>query len=259
VGTNRTPAQDRSARASSGQLGWWSRLGAALGFLIVSAAPLVPQGAPSSAGALTLIGSARARGEAWNWFDAGSRGKYVYAGATLRVGATQQWATIGWQAELETPLLLGLPDDAVLPAPAGQLGLGGTYFAANDGNRTVGGHYLHLFPTFQGPIDLMLWGAAQTGMWGRLDHRAHAGAVEVGIQPDGLRWIRPWLRAGLFASSGDSEPTDGRHETFFQVLPTPQPHARFPFHKEVGPSTTSRSATSADRPRGAGIWPTCGT
>jgi hypothetical protein len=29
--------------------------------------------------------------------------------------------------------------------------------------------------------------------------------------------------------SGDGNPNDNRHETFFQILPTPRPYARFPF------------------------------
>jgi hypothetical protein len=41
--------------------------------------------------------------------------------------------------------------------------------------------------------------------------------------------LKPWLRAGYFYGSGDSNPNDNRHETFFQVLPTPRPYARFPF------------------------------
>ena len=31
---------------------------------------------------------------------------------------------------------------------------------------------------------------------------------------------KPWLRLGSFRSSGDSNPRDGTHETFFQLLPT---------------------------------------
>ena len=38
------------------------------------------------------------------------------------------------------------------------------------------------------------------------------------------------LRIGHFYGSGDNNPTDGRHETFFQVLPTPRVYARFPFY-----------------------------
>jgi hypothetical protein len=34
----------------------------------------------------------------------------------------------------------------------------------------------------------------------------------------------------VFRSSGDADPADGRHGTFFQVLPTPRIYARLPFH-----------------------------
>jgi hypothetical protein len=37
------------------------------------------------------------------------------------------------------------------------------------------------------------------------------------------------VRAGYFESSGDGNAADKTHETFFQVLPTPRPFARFPF------------------------------
>jgi hypothetical protein len=98
---------------------------------------------------------------------------------------------------------------------------------------TFGGHYLHARATRAGSFDFLAWGAAQTGAWGRQDHRAAAGAAEAGWQPVALRRLRPWLRAGYFRSTGDSDPNDGRHGTFFQLLPTPRPYARFPFFNLV--------------------------
>lgn len=94
---------------------------------------------------------------------------------------------------------------------------------------TVGAHYLQVLPTGTGPIDLLGWGAYQFGDWGRLEHRAFAGTVELGWQPKVAIGVRPWLRVGYFRGSGDSDPVDGTHGTFFQVLPTPRPYARFPF------------------------------
>ena len=35
---------------------------------------------------------------------------------------------------------------------------------------------------------------------------------------------------GYFRSTGDGNPADGDHTTFFQVLPTPRVYARFPFY-----------------------------
>jgi len=54
-------------------------------------------------------------------------------------------------------------------------------------------------------------------------------AAEVGWQPTALDRIKPWFRGGYDYGSGDSNPTDRQHGTFFQVLPTPRVYARFPF------------------------------
>lgn len=68
-------------------------------------------------------------------------------------------------------------------------------------------------------LDALLWLAGQTGDWFGQAHRASAVAVEGGIQ-----WTaapgKPWLRGGLARASGDSDPSDTMHNTFFQVLPT---------------------------------------
>jgi hypothetical protein len=93
---------------------------------------------------------------------------------------------------------------------------------------TFGGHLLRLLPLGAGKADVLLWGAVQTGDWGTQDHRANAWAAEAGYQPKSSG-LKPWLRIGYYRSSGDSEPGDSRHETFFQVLPTPRIYARFPF------------------------------
>jgi hypothetical protein len=94
---------------------------------------------------------------------------------------------------------------------------------------TLGGHLLHVQPTAAGALDLLAWGAVQGGRWGRLDHRAHAAALEAGWQPSGVPW-RPWLRGLWFRGSGDASATDDAHGTFFEVLPTPRIYARFPIH-----------------------------
>jgi hypothetical protein len=53
--------------------------------------------------------------------------------------------------------------------------------------------------------------------------------VEAGFQPAILPKLKPWIRAGYTLGSGDSNPNDSTHGTFFQILPTPRPYARFPF------------------------------
>jgi hypothetical protein len=93
---------------------------------------------------------------------------------------------------------------------------------------TFGGHYLHAAETGAGTVDFVAWGALQAGSWGLLDHRAGSGFVEAGIQPRGVAG-RPWIRGGFHHGSGDGNGADNRHGTFFQLLPTPRPFARFPF------------------------------
>ena len=94
---------------------------------------------------------------------------------------------------------------------------------------TYGGHYLQTVQSDAGTADFLLWGALQSGAWGSLDDRAGAFAGELGFQPDILKVVRPWLRAGYFYGSGDGNPADGKHGTFFQILPTARQYARFPF------------------------------
>ncbi|MFN8654385.1 MAG: alginate export family protein [Gemmatimonadales bacterium] len=339
---------------------------------------------------IRAIGSARLRGEGWNWFPAAapSDGSYPLGSGYLRFGVAAGWRAFEVQAEGEAPFLIGVPTDAVAPAPGGQLGFGGTARATNgnsstdlflkqgyarvksggarpwwfragrfefgegkealpadptllairqervaerligsfgfspvgrsfDGgdlsgplgggtltfmatrptagvfqlngmpelpvdllygswvrpphlvhgaahdearlfgsyyadrrdvgktdNRpaairtadreriritTLGGHYLASGPAAGGRADLLLWGAWQSGDWGRLRHRAWAAAAEVGYRP-GTSVRNPWIRLGVFQSSGDKDAADGTHGTFFQLLPTPRPYARFPFY-----------------------------
>lgn len=85
--------------------------------------------------------------------------------------------------------------------------------------HTEGGHWISVLPTSAGPVDLLAWGALQQGEWGLLDHNAWAWNLEVGWQPQALPW-KPWLRAGYSRSSGDDNPRDRDHDTFFQILPT---------------------------------------
>jgi hypothetical protein len=93
---------------------------------------------------------------------------------------------------------------------------------------TAGGHYARR----AGRVDVLVWGAWQWGDWGALDHEAWAGDAEVGYQFSAKRW-QPWIRVGTGRSSGDRRPGDGKHESFFQVLPTPRIYARFPFYNRM--------------------------
>jgi len=345
---------------------------------------------PIKIGDAVVSSSLRSRMYAWNWFGDTSNGDYTYSGSLLRFGLTESKRTIDWQVEFAVPALVDMPTSAVMPAPFGQLGLGGSYAAANSGatnsssiflkqgnvrikglggiagqsikagrmefidgsevtpahstlaalkrdriaqrllanfgfsdvqrsldgaqyvlnmrglnvtavaarptegvfqvsgwdelkinvfygavtgehgkyaatdwrvfalgysdyrtgvvktdNRaaairnadtnninigTYGGHVIQIVPTAAGPVDLLFWGALQNGSWGLQTQRAGAYAAEAGWQPAVLTQIRPWIRGGYDFGSGDDNPADGRHSTFFQVLPTPRIYARTPFY-----------------------------
>lgn len=84
-----------------------------------------------------LFGSLRVRPEVYNWFPTNAgNGAYSFTGGYLRVGATRQTPRNEFTLELTAPYLFNLPNQAVTPAPTGQLGHGGSYFAEN-GNRNA--------------------------------------------------------------------------------------------------------------------------
>jgi len=98
---------------------------------------------------------------------------------------------------------------------------------------TFGLSSLGVYPVGPGNFDLILWGAFQIGQYidsvpggtemftslKRLDQLAGAGIAEIGYQlPD--VWGKPWLRGGVNFATGDSDPTDGSRNTFFNILPT---------------------------------------
>lgn len=77
-------------------------------------------------------------------------------------------------------------------------------------------------------LDGLFWGVLQNGRWGVQDHRAAAVALEGGIEFTRVK-SSPWIRGGWLRSTGDNNPNDNTHNTYFQVLPTPRNYARFPF------------------------------
>jgi len=108
---------------------------------------------------------------------------------------------------------------------------------------TYGADYVHVFRTQDhGQFDLLFWGAVQNGSWGALTQRAGSFVGEAGWQPV-IHVLNPWLRVGYSFGSGDNNPTDTRHGTFFQVLPTPRPYARFPFYNMMNNEDFFGSAT----------------
>ncbi|MFZ1141709.1 MAG: alginate export family protein [Candidatus Sulfotelmatobacter sp.] len=331
----------------------------------------------------------RTRAEGWYWFEGKTgNGDYGLWDSLLRVGIGQTGEHFDWFLEGEQPSILGLPNDAVVAAPQGQLGLGGTYYAANNNHTNVangfvkqafvnfkhlgpaglklgrfeyfdglevtpkdpllatviqtrissrlisnfgfaavqrtydgvqlsansgqnnftffgarptqgvfqvkgmdelqvdtyygaytrsvatqhsagelrvfalgyidhrtlvlktdnrptpirtsdlgkiqiatwGADYAHVFNTTNtGKFDLLVWGVVQTGSWGNLAQHAGAFVGEAGWQPP-VKVLKPWVSAGYSYGSGDGNPNDSRHGTFFQVLTTPRQYARFPFY-----------------------------
>lgn len=345
-------------------------------------------------GTVNIGGDVRLRAEGWNWFYQDNRTRYAFGESLLDLALFQHHRNFDWKIELSQPTLLGLPDDAFVPGTQVPLGLGGTYFSANNSNRNVASLYLkqgyvslrgitgnggvlqlgrfdfvegnegrtsgetlhwlktqriaqrligdsywtpasrsfdgiHFSDSFDGknnvtfvaarptkgtyqldgmgevnvnllyasytrgfptrktasearifaigyfderdvlkvdnrplavraadhepihigtfgfdyilsfPIirmghwDLLVWTAGQTGEWGTLHHHAGAVTAEAGWQPPTvwlLRYLRPWLRAGALTASADGNPNDGKHTTFFQILPTDRQYARLPFY-----------------------------
>jgi hypothetical protein len=89
-----------------------------------------PDPQPIQLGGVTFSGSIRERYEVWNWFEPPSGNNlYGYSGTVVRFGFSQKHEHYDWNIEFEAPILLGLPDHAVHPAPLGQYGLGGSYYA----------------------------------------------------------------------------------------------------------------------------------
>src|ERR1700731_1544033 len=93
---------------------------------------------PIEIGGVTFSGNIRERYEAWDFFQpATGQNLYGYSGTQTRFGFSQTRQNYDWNIEFEAPILLGLPDRAVRPAPQGQLGLGGSYYAANGNSQNA--------------------------------------------------------------------------------------------------------------------------
>jgi Alginate export len=102
-----------------------------------SSTPSAP--APQSTSPVSISIYDRTRSENWQWFAAPPQSEtYSYLGSLLRIGVGQTTRKIDWQLELSQPAVLFAPDDAISQIPAqGQLGLGATYYAANENNRNA--------------------------------------------------------------------------------------------------------------------------
>jgi hypothetical protein len=171
---------------------------------------------------VTLIGAVPTRGvyqvDGWGWNRIG----FGYASYTHQWGEKRHAAeTRLFFIEYDDFRHILKTDNRPLTVRARDL--------ANIRIDTFGGHTLHAIETDAGTFDMLFWGAVQTGNWGVEAQRAGAFDVEAGYQPKILPKVKPWLRSGFTYGSGDGNPNDNRHGTFFQLLPTPRPYARFPF------------------------------
>jgi hypothetical protein len=89
---------------------------------------------------------------------------------------------------------------------------------------TYGASLVGRYPAGALAFDSLGWLAVQRGTWYGDQHRAVAVATEGGVQWTRL-WGQPWVRAAWFRGSGDEDPADNRHGTFFPVLPTVRKYA----------------------------------
>ncbi|HUQ50115.1 MAG TPA: FecR domain-containing protein [Terriglobales bacterium] len=89
-------------------------------------------------GKFDVGGSIRFRAEGWDWFDTPlGEDVYGYAHSTLKFEIGQRRERWNWLAEITQPSVFGLPENSIAAPPAGQLGLGATYFNANGGRRNA--------------------------------------------------------------------------------------------------------------------------
>ena len=159
----------------------------------------------------------------------------------------------GWDRDFNRPMpdvriaaaTLTLPKDLLVPG--GELAFFGYHYRDtrhtaqridNSGRAatradldiaTFGAHLVGLRPLGPGQWDYLAWGAVQTGDWYEQRHRASLVALETGYQWTGLP-AKPWLRLGVHRASGDGDPGDDRHGTFFQLAPGTRKYQLFPYY-----------------------------
>lgn len=110
---------------------------------------------------------------------------------------------------------------------------------------SYGGDVLTTIPVGHGSVDLLAWGVLQNGNWGELQQHSGAQALEGGYHA--THWATsPWVRGGWMRATGDGNASDGRNNTFFQVLPTPRQYARFPFYNMM--NSTDSFVQVLDKP-----------
>src|SRR5260370_29617264 len=87
---------------------------------------------PHKLGPITVSVNWRFRTEAWDWFQpATGQNAYSFDHSLLRIGLGQKSENLEWFLEGAQDAVVDLPTGAIVSGTPGQLGLGGTYFAAN--------------------------------------------------------------------------------------------------------------------------------
>jgi hypothetical protein len=117
--------------------------------------------------------------------------------------------------------VVGYRDDRQVSARPDNTGLGAD--RADVAITTFGASAVGSATAERGEVDWLVWFAGQTGSWYAQSHRAWSLALEGGYQWKSL-W-QPWVRAGHLHASGDADPADDRHHTFFPLLPTVRKYA----------------------------------
>jgi hypothetical protein len=146
------------------------------------------------------------------------------AAATVRSAASSpamQYQVFSYRYR-DTRAVTQRPDNTGRSAPAADIGIntfGATLLAAPQPQR--GRQW-----------DGVVWAAVQTGAWYEQPHRAASVAADAGYQWIAARW-QPWLRGGYFYASGDRDPADGRHGTFFEMLPTVRRYAQSALYSQM--------------------------
>lgn len=119
--------------------------------------------------------------------------------------------------------------------------------------HTIGGSAVHVEPLGPGNVDAMAYGMAQVGSWQSQDQSSYAWGTELGYQLPGV-WAKPWLRFGFNLGSGDKDPTDDTHGTFFQMLPTAWLYAQFPFYNMMNDQDAFAQLVLQPHPRVTLRW-----
>jgi len=98
--------------------------------------------------------------------------------------------------------------------------------------NTFGATLLAASPSGARQWDGLVWVAGQTGSWYQQTHRAFSVVAEAGHQWRNVPW-QPWFRGGILWASGDDDPADNRHGTFFQMLPTVRRYAQTALYSQM--------------------------